>query len=313
MYITSNRTDVTEWAIHFVRVPKDGVKLYARTTWSMDNELLCNPCPEAFEVLKQIVTSRGLKPAFGRRNGKPTIYGGIPAVCFTEMPIINFLQYVVARNNYAWCAPYGVCLLKRELFKAGARPAVYGLSVPGVSIVQDQGNIRVIDKNLLPLSEQYRYITLDPNRQEKNHPLDWTHEREWRWRESQQYSYGRAAQNGDGSDSLLLLFPEEDEVTFFSQVGFFVWTPEEANMLRDLIQQAIPGYLEYYMPKYFIIVLSEFVRYYNENGIHDVVYRIEDILMKLKPGKLWKRVPDPSDSESASNDALFDMWVEEPF
>ncbi len=57
----------------------------------------------------------------------------------------------------------------------GARPGIYGLSAdltvwPG----RNDGGPRVFPVAILPLHEQYRYIT-------DTYPIDWSHEREWRW------------------------------------------------------------------------------------------------------------------------------------
>lgn len=64
------------------------------------------------------------------------------------------------------------------MFQLGARPVIYGLSVNASLPIGNGGCARIFDESILPLAEQYRYVTYNPVGQ---HCIDWTHEREWRW------------------------------------------------------------------------------------------------------------------------------------
>lgn len=113
------------------------------------------------------------------RNERPTIYGRSPAVCFTDMPLAAFVQSSNERlsrgenvGRYAFMIP------KAAMFSVGARPVIYGLSQPAWER-RDAHPYRVFDNDVLPIGEQYRYVayTIGDER-----TIDWTHEREWRWR-----------------------------------------------------------------------------------------------------------------------------------
>ena len=138
------------------------------------------------QVLLKIITDGHIRASWAFRNNRPTIYGPRAAVCFTEMPLYALLDYISQRGKDA-VAPYAIGLSKRELFRAGARPAIYGLTR---SHVEQRGGLqprRPWPRKLAPScglaeSEQYRYVAMssDPTR-----PIDWSHEREWRWADHQ--------------------------------------------------------------------------------------------------------------------------------
>ncbi|MNE85831.1 hypothetical protein D3C80_1828720 [compost metagenome] len=90
------------------------------------------------------------------------------------MPLINFLQYVSLRNDRTRFTEYGVAVLKREMFKISGRPVISGLSAENKFEFADASK-RIIKPEILPLTEQYRYVKLV-----LSSGNDWTHEREWR-------------------------------------------------------------------------------------------------------------------------------------
>ncbi len=67
-----NGFDLSDYLIHFTRRTGKG----------------------AFDNLKSIITTGKLNPDWGVRNGKRGIFGDHPAVCFTDMPLFSFYQYV---------------------------------------------------------------------------------------------------------------------------------------------------------------------------------------------------------------------------
>ena len=130
-----------------------------------------------FFLMRNTVRQGRLWATWSARGGRRTIYGPDPAVCFTDMPIAAFVEGGLARAARGEAmSPYGLILPKRAMFAAGARPVIYALSGE-VSVTNGDG-ARLIASHQLPLAEQYRYVTYDPT---APRPIDWTHEREWRW------------------------------------------------------------------------------------------------------------------------------------
>ena len=114
------------------------------------------------------------------RKDVRTIYGPAPAVCFTEMPLAALLEAGQARRARGEAmSPFAIVFSKRKMFALGARPVIYGLDDPHVQLPSGKGRVpRLIESAILPLQEQYRYVTFNPS---GARPVDWTHEREWRW------------------------------------------------------------------------------------------------------------------------------------
>jgi len=68
---------------------------------------------------------------------------------------------------------------KHALFNQGANPVIYGLDNRTARLPAGKGGKeRTMSTDLLPEREQYRYVTYNPTAER---PIDWTHEREWRW------------------------------------------------------------------------------------------------------------------------------------
>lgn len=240
MGFIEKRTDVSKWLIHFVRdrdpqtdFPGDEEESDAR----VGNHL--EPDASAISVLHEIVRIGGLLPGYSFReigrgadsDIRTTIYGGLPAVCLTEAPLQGFAQYVQDRAQSARCAPYGVCLLKREVFAAGGRPVIYGLAGRDApKLITDTAYERTIDTALLPLSEQFRFVAYDPGRAK---PLDWTHEREWRWvaTNEKRHSIWYDGPVGVGAYPGLSLFGGPADGAIFSKVGLITKTRDEAEAL----------------------------------------------------------------------------------
>ncbi|NMC61318.1 MAG: hypothetical protein GYA51_18345, partial [Candidatus Methanofastidiosa archaeon] len=148
-----NRFDLSDYLIHFTRSSGKG----------------------AFENLKSIIATGKLNPAWALRNGKRGIFGNHPAVCFTNMPLFSFYQYVKNRHDDSKVDFYGIALDKEKMFRLGARNVIYGTT----NFPEDNGEPDAEGRRMtsyLPEKEQYRYILT--NIDDKN---DWTHEGEWRW------------------------------------------------------------------------------------------------------------------------------------
>lgn len=155
-----SRVDVSRWVLHFIRDrnPEDEGGDHE------DDAVPLEPDAGARSVALNIVRETALRAGFSSRNGRRTVYGRTPVVCFTEMPLHALLRYAGSRPGNR-VGGFAVALLRDELFNAGARPVIYGAS-PDTS---ESG------ADWLPEGERYRYVAYKPGR------YDWTHEREWRW------------------------------------------------------------------------------------------------------------------------------------
>ncbi len=165
--LLASRRDMTDWLIHFTRA---SLKETAR------------------ERLLRILVSGVLRPGFAKRGerSQSTIYGKNPAVCFTEQPIESFLCYLKVRRNNNAMSGYGVLVHKHYVYAAGGLPVIYGLG--GANLIEEgdpdfDPERRLLGSGDLPYMEQYRYVAFAPNRH--GDPLDWSHEREWRWSANQ--------------------------------------------------------------------------------------------------------------------------------
>lgn len=158
--ILRSRSDMTNWLIHFTRKDSDaGISARRRL----------------LSILEQGV----LRPGWSERNGRRTVYGQYPAVCFTEQPLSAFLAYLSARTGDSMISGYGVVVHKQDMYAEGGRTVFYDscdeLRASDPDFVAVAGTRMVRD---LPLEKQYRYVAFNPN---ADTTIDWTHEREWRW------------------------------------------------------------------------------------------------------------------------------------
>ncbi len=173
----TNRTDMTNWLIHFVH-KKEEDQIPNNLPDSIE-ETLCYPYNfsdyTSFMVLQNIIEEAGIRFGYSFRNKKTTLYGNDAVICFSEMPFYNYLQYIDSRNEN-FVSSYGIAIEKREAFKLGARPVIYGLDNESeFKYTYSDSNNRIIDEKTLPLIEQYRLVNYNPSKQ-----IDWTQEREWR-------------------------------------------------------------------------------------------------------------------------------------
>ena len=146
----SVREDLSEWALHFVHdhnpdaEPTDdeidyefngGLPYHESKevndrfeAWRISDQYFpSGPDADALQVLLKIITDGHIRASWAFRNNRPTIYGPRAAVCFTEMPLYALLDYASHRGRSV-VAPYAIGLRKQELFRAGARPVIYGLT-----------------------------------------------------------------------------------------------------------------------------------------------------------------------------------------
>lgn len=202
------RNDLTNWIIHFVhrRNPDndplefsydfeemeyipfpdsftyEGEPIFKTEKYEEDDYGL-EPDAYSIGVLKKILHDGIIKTGWSFRNGNPTIYGPKSAACFTEMPLYALIEYSKNRNNENYIEPYGIAFLKEELFEAGARPVIYGLSGKHKESIKGDDNYGIGLRTLssecgIGLREMYRYVYTNISTAKR---IDWTHEREWRW------------------------------------------------------------------------------------------------------------------------------------
>ncbi|WP_029032666.1 DUF4427 domain-containing protein [Salinarimonas rosea] len=175
------RYDLSDRLIHFFRA----VRPYEPDTpplpevWSGGH--LCEGMDDPispFFLIRNAVRQGRIWATWSVRGGRRTVYGPDPAVCFTEMPIAAFIEAGVARSAMGQAmSAYGLVLPKAAAFGLGARPVIYALDEPA-RVTDRADGPRLIDPTQMPEREQYRYVTYDPT---GGRPIDWTHEREWRW------------------------------------------------------------------------------------------------------------------------------------
>ena len=232
------RHDHTAWVTHFVRdrLPEqdfpgedeDEFGYYAGGELEAD--------AGAFHVLTSIIRLGGLIPGYSFRKGRTTIYGGKPAVCATEMPLHAFATYARERAEAGNVSAYGISFLKSEFYAAGGRPAIYGLATDDVKYSRNDPTCRIIDEAILPAREQFRFIAHNPGGADR--PIDWSHEREWRWVASDSDIDQIWVQDYNGicgPTPALPLFKGAKEGRPFSRVCVIVWSAEEATEINKLL------------------------------------------------------------------------------
>jgi hypothetical protein len=113
----------------------------------------------AFKVLQKIVRERKL--IAGNRN----IKGGFNCVCFSEAPLGSLSGGLVNENYYSTYSPFGIMVSKKWAFEQGGRPVIYQPESEYFEVIEDR---------------RWRHVTFELR--DKEHVVDFTWEREWRFR-----------------------------------------------------------------------------------------------------------------------------------
>lgn len=205
---------MSEWLIHFTR----------------------QAGAPARDVLRTILVEGVLRPGFAPRGREPrsTIYGPIPAVCFSEQPLAAYIDYLDARREPWAMAGYGLLVHKHDVFVAGGLPVIYGMDHCVELSEGDEGydpQRRLLRPTDLPYDEQYRFVTFVPTR--SPHPIDWTHEREWRWA-ARGYHAGT-----EGLYYLGGLYSDGSRGMFKGRVHAFVETDADVQWLQQEVRGAL--------------------------------------------------------------------------
>jgi hypothetical protein len=181
MFRNSIRFDLSDYLIHFFR----RVNLESESAPIVPESMGFSNIEEdvnwsAIFMLRSAIRHSLLWATWSYRKDRRTIYGPSPAVCFTEMPLAAFLEAGDARERRGEAmSPYALVFPKKGLYNLGANPVIYGLDFRDARLPKgNNGGPRIIDRDILPEREQYRYVAFNPS---ANATLDWSHEREWRW------------------------------------------------------------------------------------------------------------------------------------
>lgn len=248
-----HRRDLTAWVMHFVHKRNtlndpayelnegSDTPLFPFTTdreknrrfefWNIveDSHTLAAD-EDAFNVLLKIIEDGHIRSGWSFRSFKPTIYGPRSACCLTEMPLYALLEYAKIRSPDD-VGTYAICLLRDELFAAGGRPVIYGLSGSHLELPRVKRGIPMIDawpRMLDPACgiselEQYRYVSMNLGGKRR---IDWGHEREWRW-----------ADVSDACSCPGLPIWLADEPYHFSRVALIVSTDQEADKVLNKLKE----------------------------------------------------------------------------
>lgn len=162
------RIDLSEKLIHFVRAvnrESDDFILSEMHSYEFGfGEIVETDELSPFFILRRILRKLQILSTWSYRSGRKTIHGEYPAVCFTDMPISAFVRSSIVRLSKGQkISNYAFVFDKKQMFELGARPVIYGRT----------------KNEEFPSSEMYRFVSYDLSR--IPYPIDWTHEREWRW------------------------------------------------------------------------------------------------------------------------------------
>jgi hypothetical protein len=96
------------------------------------------------------------------RGSTRMVREGRAVVCLFDVPVRD-LRVLLDRRNRRRYEPFGIAIEKRYAFRMGARPVIY---MPWCEA-----------ENLLAPGERWRVVGLEL---ERNTPIDWSYEHEWR-------------------------------------------------------------------------------------------------------------------------------------
>jgi hypothetical protein len=246
MALNNIRFDLSEWLIHFFRtIDTEGKSSPVIPENFGFGNIVDGPVLSSLFMLRSAIRHGNLWATWSYRNGVRTIYGPNPAVCFTEMPIAAFLEAGAARKLRGEAMSiFAIVFPKNLLYNLGANPVIYGLDDRSIQVPSGlKGEKRIFDVSILPLREQYRYVTYNPS---AAHPIDWTHEREWRWPFSGDLSEMETELKNTGVVSEIDTIPSLNiNHKDLKDLGIIVQTRDEAKLvLHDILSlvdsKAIP-------------------------------------------------------------------------
>ena len=195
-----------------------------------ENEYEIEEDASPFSVLKKILHDGYIHSSWSIRNYTPSIYGPKSAVCFTEMPLYALIDYAKTRSKKdGLVSGYGIAFRRKELFDAGGRPVIYGLSGDYAETDNDENGVcqgRLLAKECgIGITEQYRYVSTILHKG-YGKTVDWTHEREWRW----PLPYDTVGVPG------IPFFLAPQYASYFSEVIVIVCTDEEKEEITEFLK-----------------------------------------------------------------------------
>ena len=240
----------SEWTLHFIHgydpytVPTDNeidFKIYNGIPyhedkvvnrrfdhWNYsDEDYSIDSNSSALQVLLKIITDGHIRASWAFRNQRATIFGPRAAVCFTEASVKDLLKCAKICRKIG-NKKYAIGLNKQELFSAGARPVIYGLTGEHdekwiENAISDSWPRKLVQSSGLDESEQYRYIQISPH---FNQLIDNSHEREWRW-----------ADHDDRCGCPGLPIWLSGEPQWFSKAFIVVPNSDDMNQVLDVLKQ----------------------------------------------------------------------------
>ena len=262
------RKDMTKWLIHFVKDVDYSQYPEEDPIYGTNREV--DDGDSAFAALLSIIRIGGLIPNYSYRNGKTTLFGKSPVVCATEMPLYSFYKYAhsLSAEKRKNVSPIGIAILKNEFFAEGGRPAIYGLSEDNQNLnyVCNNPKYRILKDDILPQKEQYRLVSTDLG---ASKAIDWTHEREWRWKPTKNSHelWGKDGNEKVGPLPGLPIFKDTDDLGYISNVRIIVESKKQADKVRKALTGFyIAGFNNYDTPfnkgvikKTKIIILDDIV------------------------------------------------------
>jgi len=196
---------------------------------------------EAFDVLKKILCDGFLKATFARYTVYSTgerrlaVRGPKPAVCFTEQPLKYFFETVRINKRYQKqrYTEFAIAVKKDLLFYYGGRPVIYTeddvllgrqLSREECENCDYPSDAWVYKGGLLPPDLQYLWVRYNPTALwDREHPVDFTHEREWRVCPCKTYNERLGLSNQDteiAKNAVPLQLPTQSELTILGPKPF---------------------------------------------------------------------------------------------
>lgn len=186
----------------------------------------------AFDVLRLILQDGFLRAGFAigqsplAREPKPKVRGPYPAVCFTEQPLRFFIQSIKADRRYT---EFAVAVRKDQLFNYGGRPVLYtDEEVLGRKLPPKEHEPRNyppeawVYEGGLPLDLQYLWVYYDPTAMwfgDRDYPIDFTHEREWRTRPNAELNLRLGLSGQDAEIAVPLQLPTKSDLFKFGPVS----------------------------------------------------------------------------------------------
>lgn len=247
-----DRIDLSDSLIHFVRKIDTTSEDYFKSEmhpkeYAINGDIVENDIISPFFVLRRVIRNLQLLSTWSYRNGQKTIYGEFPVVCLTEMPISEFVKTSIDRESKGQkISNYGLIFNKKQMFSIGSRPVIYGTSQS--YSVFDENNTKFLSPSIFDKKELYRYVAFNLDR--LPYPIDWTHEREWRWPnfEYKYYPIDKVLLCEDNGDEVLKELynkREVDRIDFhglnidqlpLTNIGIILKTEEQARLiLRDIL------------------------------------------------------------------------------